>query len=417
VSGQRRVVVTGMGMIHALGTDPTAFGEALIAGRSGIRRLEDSALARFPTRLGAPLGAFPVERYLDAKEIRTWDRFAQMGVYAALQAWEAAGLQGQPGGDRTGVWLASGMGGVETLLAAHDSLGKGEGWRSSPYTIPMMISNIAAGLVSMKLQAHGPCVAPVSACASANNALGEAFLAIREGRVDRALAGGSEAPLIPVAFSGFNSMRAMSTRNETPDAACTPFAAGRDGFLMGEGAGMLVLEEWESAIARGAPFLAEVVGYGSTADAYHLTSPDPEGLSAARAMALAATLAGWEPLDVDYVNAHGTGTPVGDVAETKALRRFLGSAADRVPVSSTKGATGHAFGAAGAVEAIACIHALRTGWLPPTLGLVEPDPDCDLDYVPLMARKTDPERVLSNGFGFGGHNAVLAFQKIASPRR
>lgn len=411
MSAHRRVVVTGMGAIHGLGTDPQLFWEALVAGRSGFRVLDDPAFARFPTRVAAPVVDFPVDRYLDAKEARTWDRFSQLGVYAALQAWESAGLVGEVGGERTGVWLASGMGGVETLLRAHDSLAKGEGWRSSPYTIPMMITNIAAGLVSMKLGAQGPCVAPVSACASANNAIGEAFLAIRDGRVDRAVAGGAEAPLLPVAFSGFNSMRAMSTRNDTPLAACTPFAAGRDGFLMGEGAAILVLEDWQTAVARGASVLAEVVGYGSTADAYHLTSPDSEGRGAARAMNLAATMAGWSPDQVDYVNAHGTGTPVGDVAETKAVRRFLGTA-DRVPVSSTKGATGHLFGAAGAIEAVASVQALRTGWLPPTLGLTQADPECDLDYVPLVARKTDPQRVLSNGFGFGGHNAVLAFQKV-----
>jgi len=407
----RKVAITGMGLVHALGSDPATFWDALVAGRSGFALLEDPAFARFPTRVAARVTEFPVDRYLDSKEARTWDRFSQFGVYAALQAWSAAGLSLGDAGDRTGVWLGSGMGGVETLLRAHDSLSKGEGWRSSPYTIPMMITNMAAGLVSMKLGATGPCFAPVSACATANNAIGEAFLAIRNGRVDRAVAGGTEAPLLAVAFSGFNSMRAMSTRNETPQAACTPFALGRDGFLMGEGAGVLMLEEWEAATARRAPVLAEIVGYGTTADAYHLTSPDAEGRGAARAMVEAAAMAGWSIAQVDYINAHGTGTPVGDAAETKAIRRFLGMAADRVPVSSTKGATGHLFGAAGGIEAVASIQALRTGWLPPTLGLTEPDPECDLDYVPLVARKTDPRRVLSNGFGFGGHNAVLAFEK------
>ena len=408
----RRVAVTGMGLIHGLGADPASFWTALVAGRSGLAVLDDPAFARFPTRVAARVSQFPVDQYLDSKEARTWDRFSQFGVYAALQAWASAGLSPGAAGDRTGVWLGSGIGGVETLLRAHDSLAKGEGWRSSPYTIPMMITNMAAGLVSMNLGATGPCFAPVSACATANNAIGEAFLAIRHGRVDRAVAGGAEAPLLPVAFSGFNSMRAMSTRNETPQSACTPFAAGRDGFLMGEGAGVLVLEEWEAASARGAPILAEIVGYGTTADAYHLTSPDSEGRGAARAMADASVMAGWVADQVDYINAHGTGTPVGDAAETKAIRRFLGPAADNVPVSSTKGATGHLFGAAGGIEAVASIQALRTGWLPPTLGLTEADPECDLDYVPLVARKTDPQRVLSNGFGFGGHNAVLAFAKV-----
>jgi len=354
---------------------------------------------------------FPVERFLDSKEIRTWDRFSQFGVWAALQAWAGAGLKAGEAGSRTGVWLGSGIGGVETLLKAHDTISQGPGWRSSPYTVPMMIANMAAGLVSIKLGARGPCIAPVTACATGNNAIGEAFLAIRSGLVDRAVAGGTEAPLLPVAFSGFNSMRAMSTRNETPQAACTPFAAGRDGFLMGEGAGVLVLEEWDTAVSRGAEILAEVSGYGTTSDAYHLTSPDPEGRGAARAMSLAAHMAGWAPDQVDYINAHGTGTLAGDAAETKAIHLFLGEAAARTPVSSTKGATGHLFGAAGGIEAVACVQALRTGWLPPTLGLIDPDPDCDLDYVPLAARRTDPERVLSNGFGFGGHNAVLAFRK------
>jgi 3-oxoacyl-[acyl-carrier-protein] synthase II len=410
----RRVAITGMGAVQALGADPESIWDAVVAGRSGLGLLDDPAFARFPTRVAARISGFPAERYLDSKESRTWDRFCQLGVYAALQAWNAAGWGPEPAGDRTGVWIGSGMGGAETLLRAHDAVSRGEGWRSSPYTVPMMITNMAAGLVSMKLGAGGPCIAPVTACATGNNALGEAFLAIRSGVVDRAVAGGTEAPLLPVAFSGFNSMRAMSTRNDTPWAACTPFAAGRDGFLMGEGAAVLVLEEWESAVTRGARILAEVVGYGSTADAHHLTSPDPEGRGAARSMALAAAQAGWAPGQVDYINAHGTGTPVGDVAETRAIRRFLGDAADITPVSSTKGATGHLFGAAGGIEAVLCVQALRSGWVPPTLGLTARDPECDLDYVPLVARKTNPTRILSNGFGFGGHNAVLAFQRASS---
>jgi len=412
MNSKRRVAVTGMGVIHALGSDPETFWNSLIEGRSGLSLLTDPVFERFPTRVAAQVANFPVEQYLDSKEVRTWDRYAQFGVYAALQAWAMAGLTlDSPAGERTGVWLGSGIGGADTLLRAHDAISKGEGWRSSPYTIPMMIANMAAGLVSMKLGAGGPCQAPVTACATGNNAIGEAFLAVLDGRADRAVAGGAESPLLPVAFSGFNSMRAMSTRNGTPQAACTPFDANRDGFLMGEGAGVLVLEEWEAARARGADILAEIVGYGSTADAHHLTSPDPEGGGAARAMALAAAQAGWTPDQVDYINAHGTGTPVGDVAETKAMKRFLGAHAQRVAVSSTKGATGHLFGAAGGIEAIASIQALRTGWLPPTLGLTDPDPECDLDYVPLKARQSNPTRVLSNGFGFGGHNAVLAFSK------
>jgi len=408
----RRVAVVGLGAVHALGHDPETLFQRLVAGDSGLGLLDDPDFVRFPTQVASRIGGFPEERYLDPKESRTWDRFARLGVWAALQAWESAGLPlDAPAGPRTGVWLGSGIGGVETLLRAHDTVSRGEGWRSSPYTVPMMITNMAAGLTSMRLGAQGPSVAPVTACATGNNAIGDAFLAIRSGQVDRAVAGGCEAPILPVAFSGFNSMRAMSTRNDRPGGGCTPFAAGRDGFLMGEGAGVLVLEEWESARARGAEILGELVGYGVTADAYHLTSPHPEGEGAARAMAAAAAMAGWSPGQVDYINAHGTGTPAGDAAETRAIRRYLGPAADRTPVSSTKGATGHLFGAAGGLEAVISILALRTGWLPPTLGLTEADPDCDLDYVPLLARKTDPKRILSNGFGFGGHNAVLAFQR------
>lgn len=306
----------------------------------------------------------------------------------------------------------TGIGGIETLLRAHDAISGKDGWRSSPFTIPMMIGNIGAGLVSMLLGTRGPCLTPVSACATGNNAIGEAFLAIREGRVDMAIAGGAEAPILPVAFSGFNSMRAMSTRNDNPAGACAPFALGRDGFVMGEGAGILVLEEWDAARRRGADILAEIAGYGTTADAYHVTAPDPEGRGAAAAMLLASDMAGWDRGDVDYINAHGTGTPVGDIAETKAIKLFCGGGHPVPPVSSTKAATGHLFGAAGGMEAIISIQAMRHGLIPPTLNLLQADPECDLDYVPLEAREAKLHRVMSNGFGFGGHNAVLAFSKV-----
>lgn len=408
----RRVVVTGMGVIHALGTDAEGFWNAVVAGASGISLITREDFARFPTRIASIVADFPEERYLDRKESKNWDRFARFGVWASLQAWEMANAaHAGVDGDRVGVWLGTGIGGVETLLRAQDSLAKGDGWRTSPYTIPMMIANMGAGLVSMALGARGPCLTPVSACATGNNAIGEAYLAVRDGRVDIAVCGGAEAPIVPVSFSAFNSMRAMSTRNEVPSAACAPFAVGRDGFVMGEGAGALVLEERETALRRGATVLAEIVGYGATADAHHLTSPDPEGREAAAAMGIAAGMAGWEPGSVDYINAHGTGTQIGDIAETKAIKRFTGPG-NKVPlVSSTKGSTGHLFGAAGAIEAVIAIQALRYGRVPPTLNLVEADPECDLDYVPLTARDVDLRRVLSNGFGFGGHNAVLAFQK------
>lgn len=408
----RRVVVTGMGVIHALGTDPDSFWNAVVSGARGVTLITRPEFARFPTRIASVVENFPEDRYLDRKKSKNWDRYARFGVWASLQAWEMAGAA-KAGfrSERIGVWLGTGIGGLETLLRAQDSLTRGDGWRTSPFTIPMMIANIGAALVSMTLGARGPCLTPVTACATGNNSIGEAFLAVRDGRIDVAVAGGAEASILPVAFSAFNSMQAMSTRNENPAAASSPFAAGRDGFVMGEGAGALILEEREGALKRGAPILAEIVGYGATADAHHLTAPDPEGREAAAAMSLAAEMAGWEPGSVDYINAHGTGTPVGDIAETKAIKLFAG--AGRIPlVSSTKGSTGHLFGAAGAVEAVLSIQALRRGRVPPTLNLTEADPACDLDYVPLTARDADLRRVLSNGFGFGGHNAVLAFAKV-----
>jgi len=409
----RRVVVVGMGTIHALGDTPEKLWKAIIEGKNGFSSLDTNTFSKFPTRIAAAVSDFDLNRYLDSKEAKVWDRFAIFGVWAALQAWEDAGFSiSIPAGDRTGVWLGSGIGGMGTLLRANDSISKGESWRSSPYTVPMMIVNIAAGLTSIRIGASGPCISPVTACATGNNALGEAFLSIKSGQVDRAIAGGCEAPLIPAAFSGFNSMKAMSVRNDTPEQACTPFALGRDGFLMGEGAGVLVLEDYESAKSRKAKILAEIVGFGVTADAYHLTSPHPEGRGAAKAMEQATLMAGWTPDQVDYINAHGTGTQLGDIAETKAIHRFLGESAYKVSVSSTKGATGHLFGAAGGLEAILCVKALINGFIPPTLGLYKPDPECDLDYVPLVARKKSIQRILSNGFGFGGHNAVIALQKI-----
>ena len=408
---EKRVVVTGMGVIHALGSDPDILWSAIASGESGVSAIESEEFARFPTRIAATVEDFPEERYLDRKEAKNWDRFSRFAVWASLQAWERAeAAKAGFAGGRIGVWLGTGIGGAETLLRANDSLARPEGWRVSPYTIPMMITNMGAGLVSMAIGARGPCLAPVSACATGNNAIGEAFLAIRDGRVDAAVAGGAEAPILPVAFAGFNSMRAMSTRNADPKAACAPYSRDRDGFVMGEGAGVLVLEERDVALRRGADILAEIVGYGATADAHHLTAPDPEGREAAAAMRLAAAMAGWTPASVDYVNAHGTGTPVGDIAETKALKLF--SAGGKTPpMSSTKAATGHLFGAAGGIEAILTIQTIRHGLLPPTLNLREPDPECDLDYVPLKAREAEVRRALSNGFGFGGHNAVLAFAR------
>ncbi|HZG77129.1 MAG TPA: beta-ketoacyl-ACP synthase II [Paenibacillus sp.] len=410
--GQRRVVVTGMGVVSPVGNDAATFWDSLAAGRSGIRTIDAFDPAGYSTQIAGIVREFRPEAYMSAKETRQYDRYLQFAVAAAKQALAQSGLDVAADAERVGVYVGSGIGGIHTMLDNHRQLLDRGPRRVSPFMIPMMIGNMAAGQLSILTGARGPTFAPVSACATGNHAIGEAFHAIRAGRADAMIAGGSEAPLHELAFAGFCNMHAMSTRNDEPERACRPFDAGRDGFVMGEGAGILVLEELERARARGATILAEVVGYGATSDAYHMTATDPEGGGAYRAMRAALEDASLRPEEIGYINAHATGTPVGDASETAAIRTLFPNEATRPLVSGTKSMTGHLFGAAGAIEAIATVLALREGLIPPTINYETPDPACDLDVVPNVARRANVTAAFSNGFGFGGHNAVVAFRNI-----
>jgi 3-oxoacyl-[acyl-carrier-protein] synthase II len=409
----RRVVVTGMGVISSVGSSVDHFWESLLLGRSGIRKIRSFDASPFSTQIGGEALDFRPEQYLDTKEIRLYDRFLQFAIAASEQALKQAGYHIDPSNaERTGVYIGTGFGGINTLLDNHRTLLDRGARRVSPFMVPMMIPNMAAGQVSIRYGAKGPSSTPITACATGNNAIGDAFHLIRNGLADAMLAGGTEAPLCELSFAGFCNMKAMSTRNEEPEQASRPFDQQRDGFVMSEGAGVLFLEELDSALRRGAPILAEVVGYGLSSDAYHITAPDPEGMGAYRAMEAALKDAGLPPTEVDYINAHATGTALGDAAETAAIKRVFGKHAYKLAVSSTKSVTGHLFGAAGGVEAIAAVKALQEGLLPPTINLDAADPDCDLDYIPHASRTQDIRIALSNGFGFGGHNAVLAFRRF-----
>ncbi|MCL8207819.1 MAG: beta-ketoacyl-ACP synthase II [Actinomycetia bacterium] len=407
----RRVVVTGLGAVTPVGTGHEAFWEGLLAARSGVRPISHFDASAFPTRFAADVPDFDPARYLDRKDIRRTDRYAQLGIAAAQLAWDDAGLE-RVDPLRGGVLVGTGIGGIQSLVEQAEVLDKRGPSRVSPFFIPMMIGNMLAGLLAMRFGLQGPNVTTVTACASSGHALGDALRAIQSGEADVMLAGGAEAALIPLAFAGFCSMRALSTRNEDPEHASRPFDRDRDGFVMGEGAGFLVLESLEHARARGARIYAEFVGYGRSADAFHMVEPHPEGAGAVLCMERALEDAGLRPEDVDYINAHGTSTPLGDVAETVAIKRLFGEHAYRLAVSSTKSVTGHLLGAAGAVEAIATVKALAEQVIPPTANLDHPDPACDLDYVPGRPRPAALTVALSNAFGFGGHNVTLAFRRF-----
>lgn len=409
---KQRVVVTGTGVVSPLGSDVAVLWQNICAGRSGIRHIEDDAFAGIRTQIAGFVTDFDPDRYFDAKEQRLFDRFAQFGCAAAQQALDASGLANtRIDKNRVGIYIGSGAGGLATLFRNHEILLRSGPARVSPHLIPMSIHNMVAGLVAIRTGFGGPSFAPVSACATANHAIGEAYRAIAHGYCDAALAGGAEAPITPLYFAAFSNMRAMSVRNDDPAAASRPFDRNRDGFVMSEGAGVLMLEAHAHALARGAHILGEIIGYGSTTDAHHVTTPDADG--GTRAMALALQYAGLQPAQVDCINAHGTGTPLGDVSETRAIRQVFGSHADHLKVSATKSMTGHLFGAAGGIEAIITLKTLQEGLLPPTINLTDPDPQCDLDYVSRAGAEPAQLRIaLSNGFGFGGHNAVLAFRKF-----
>ncbi|MDN5346607.1 MAG: 3-oxoacyl-[acyl-carrier-protein] synthase [Clostridia bacterium] len=408
-----RVVITGLGVISPVGNTKDDFWRSLLAGVSGIGPITRFDASSMATRIAGEVKDFDPAAFLDRKEVKRMDRFTQYAVVTARMALNDAALDPKSvDPERIGVVYASGIGGIETLEdQARTLLEKGPG-RVSPFFVPMMIGNMAAGQISIHIGARGPNFTVVNACASSANAVGEAFRLLQRGEVDVVITGGSEASVTPLAVAGFSSMKALSTRNEAPQAASRPFDRGRDGFVLGEGAGTLILETLEHAERRGARIYAEVAGYGCTADAYHITAPDPEGRGSSRAMQLAIADAGLKPEDVDYINAHGTSTDLNDRLETLAIKQVFGSHAYKLAVSSNKSMIGHLLGAAGAVELIATALTIYEGVIPPTINYEDPDPECDLDYVPNKARHQEVKVALSNSFGFGGHNASILLRKF-----
>ena len=409
---QRRVVVTGLGLVSPLGTGVEKNWDALIQGRSGIRKIERFPADGFASRIAGEVPDFKAENYIEAKEIKKMDLFIQYAFGAAVMAVEDSGLKIEGEfAEAVGVIIGVGLCGLDTIEATHKALLDGGPRKISPFFIPKVISNLAAGHVAIRYGAKGVNWTPTSACASGSHAIGEAFHLIRRGLQDAVIAGGAESAITPLGVGGFASMKALSTRNDEPERASRPFDKERDGFVIGEGSGVLILEEREQALKRGAKIYAEVIGYGANGDAYHMTAPAPEGEGAARCMRLALKDAGIAPSEIDYINAHGTSTEYNDANETIAIKTVFGEQAAKLPVSSTKSMTGHLLGAAGAVEGAYSVLALQQGMLPPTINYENPDPVCDLDYVPNQARKADIKVALSNSFGFGGTNASVIFRR------
>jgi 3-oxoacyl-[acyl-carrier-protein] synthase II len=412
MTNERRVVVTGLGAITPLGIGMEQYWQGLLAGRSGVSLVEDFDCSAIATRIAAQVKDFRPEDYLDRKETKRMDRFAQFAAAASKMAVADAGLPiTNETRARVGVFIGSGIGGIATFEEQHRKLIEGGLGRVSPFFIPMMIANMGTGNVAKMLGAQGPSETAVTACATSTNSLGDAYLVIKRGEADAVVAGGTEAAVVPISMAGFSNMKAMTTRNDDPEHASRPFDIGRDGFILGEGSGILILEELETARSRGARIYAEVIGYGMSNDAYDMVHPAPEGAGAARAMTAALKSACLPPEAVGYINAHGTSTPAGDVLEVQAIKSVFGAHARRLAVSSTKSMTGHLLGAAGAIEAIATTLALHWGILPPTMNLDNPDPECDLDFVPNKPREQQVDIALSNSFGFGGHNATLVFKR------
>lgn len=413
----RRVVVTGMGLLTALGNDLKTSWTSLLQGRSGVRRITKFDPSDFPTRIAAELDGFEVEKYIDKKDIRRQDPFTHYAIAATAMAVDDSGIDfSAEDPDQVGVIIGSGIGGIGTHEIQTSRFIEGGPTRISPFYIPMMIPDIASGIVSMRYNAKGPNYCTVSACASSAHAIGDAFRLIKHGDADVMIAGGTEAAVTPMSVGGFAAMKAMSTRNEEPERASRPFDAERDGFVLGEGAGMVILEELDHALARGARIYAEVVGVGMTGDAYHITAPAPGGEGAARAMRRAMREAGLAPEDVDYINAHGTSTPFNDKFETEAIKTIFGEHASRLMVSSTKSMTGHLLGGAGGAEFVITSMVIAESTVPPTINYENPDPDCDLDYVANVTREAPVRAALTNSFGFGGHNAVLAIKRYENSR-
>ena len=414
-NGRRRVVITGLGAVTPLGNDVASSWQALVAGSGGAGPITAFDAAGYPVRFACELKEFEPSDWLDRKQVRRLDRFAQMIVAAARQAEADAGLDVAKEPERIGVAAGTGMGGLTAYKDCYDTVIERGADRVSPFSVAAIMPNSGAGWISIELGTKGPLSLQCTACAASQMAIGDGLDAIRLDRAEVMLCGGSEAGITTVGIAGFGAMHALSRRNDDPERASRPFDAGRDGFVMGEAGAVLVLEELEHARSREARIYAEVLGYGTSSDAQHVTEPDPSGASPARAMQMAFADAGISPDEVDYVNAHGTSTPLGDASETRVIKSALGDElARRTPISSTKGATGHCLGASGAVEAIFCTMAIVEGKLPPTINYELPDPDCDLDYIPNETRDADARIAVSNSFGFGGHNASLVLGRFES---
>ncbi len=411
---QKRVVITGLGAVTPLGNTLADYWDGLLQGRNGIAPITLFDASRHGCRIAGEVKGFDPHQYLERKDAKRMDRFAQFAVAASKQALtDASFVIDDLNADRVGILIGTGIGGVKVLEDQQEVyLTKGPD-RCSPFMIPMMIANMAAGLTAIHTGAKGPNACTVTACAAGSNAIGDAFRLIQRGFADAMLCGGTESAVTPLSVAGFASMKALSTRNDDPAHACRPFDRDRDGFVMGEGAGILLLEDLDHALRRNARIYAEIIGYGMTCDAYHMTSPVPDGQGATRAMELALKDAALQPEQVDYINAHGTSTPANDRTETRAIKKALGDQAQRVAISSTKSMTGHLLGGSGGIEAVAAVMAIAHGQIPPTINLENPDPDCDLDYVPHTSRTATVNVALSNSFGFGGHNVTLAFRKYA----
>lgn len=410
---RRKVVITGMGAITPIGNNLAEFWEGLQAGRSGGATITKIAnLDGFTSTIAAEIKNFDPEQYISKKEVRKMDPFTQYGLIASIMAMQDSGLDlAKEDLERIGVIVSTGIGGLQIMEASQDTYRERGASRLSPFIIPVMITNIVAGHVAIQYGLKGPNFCVTSACASATHSIGEALRIIQHGEADVMLAGGTEGAITPLGVGGFCALRALTTRNDDPARASRPFDLNRDGFLIGEGAGVIVIESEEHAKARGARIYCELAGYGRTCDGHHITAPDPDATQAARGMRLAFEDAGLKAEDIDYINAHGTSTSLNDKGETLAIKKALGDHAYKVAISSTKGMTGHLLGAAGGVEAIVCALAIKEGIVPPTINYETPDPDCDLDYVPNVARKMEVRAALSNSLGFGGHNATLCFKK------
>lgn len=408
----RRVVITGLGAVTPLGNSAEVLWKACVAGCSGVGRIQAFDPSEYTTQIAAEVKNFDPTQFMEKKDARRMDRFVHFAIAAARMALDDSGLQITPdNAERVGTYIGSGIGGLSIIEEQHSTLMEKGPSRISPFLIPGIICGMGAGMAAIALGAKGPSSCVTTACAVGNNNIGDAFCVIQRGDADAMITGGAEAGITPLGIAGFCAARTMSTRNDAPERASRPFENGRDGFVMGEGSGVLILESLESALARGACIYGEMVGYGATTDAYHITSPAPEHEGAARSMRMALAQAGLKPEDVSYINAHGTSTELNDKNETVAIKNVFGDHAYKLPVSSTKSMTGHCIGAAGAVEAVICAMAIRDGIVPPTINYETPDPSCDLDYVPNEARKVDIDVVMSNAFGFGGHNATLVMRK------